>query len=106
MKVRYTRPAARQLAELVAALRAVNPFTVTKLAKSLARSLRRLSRFPRSGPRVPEFPGETIRQFFLAPHRFFYFIDDARQTVWIVNVWHGAQIPAAPQLPVRNADDR
>jgi plasmid stabilization system protein ParE len=98
MEVRYTPPAARRLAEIVEALRAVNPFAVERLGRNIARAFRRLSLFPRSGPAVPEFPDLPLRQFFVAPYRFFYFIDDDTQTVWIVSVWHGRQIPAAPEL--------
>jgi toxin ParE1/3/4 len=99
MRVQYTRPASKRLAELVGELRAVNPFAVKRLAKSLTRSLRRLSSFPRSGSPVREFSGLGLREFIVEPYRFFYSVDDARQTVWIVDVWHGAQLPAEPRLP-------
>lgn len=105
MKVQYTRPASKRLAELVGELRAVNPFAVKRLAKSLARALRRLSSFPRSGSLVREFLGLAFREFIVEPYRFFYSVDDARQTVWIIDVWHGAQIPAQPRLPVRRESE-
>jgi plasmid stabilization system protein ParE len=79
----------------------VNPFAVERLGRSIARAFRRISTFPRSGPMVPEYPDLPIRQFFVAPYRFFYFIDEPAQTVWIVAVWHGRQLPAAPELPAK-----
>jgi plasmid stabilization system protein ParE len=99
MTVRYSRPAGRRLAEIVAELRSQNPFAVKGLSKRLGQALRRISAFPLSCPRVPEFPHAPIREFFVLPYRFFYFVDEARKTVWIVSVWHGAQLPAEPRLP-------
>lgn len=101
MKVRYTPPAARRFSELVDELRALNPFAVEHLGQRVSRSFRRLSTFPDSGPVVPEFPDLGLRQFFVEPYRFFYYVDEAQQTVWIVGVWHGAQIPKPPTLPRR-----
>ena len=101
MKVRYTSAAARRFSELVDELRAMNPFAVENLGRRVSRSIRRLSTFPASGPGVPEFPELGLRQFFVEPYRFFYYVDDARQTVWIVGVWHGAQLPEPPTLPHR-----
>lgn len=100
MEVRYTRTASAHLAEHVASLRAANRrLAIKRLAKELARALRRIAAFPHSGSRVPEVPGAPIRQFFIGEYRFFYYVDDAKQTVFIVALWHGAQIPNYPQLP-------
>ena len=99
MKVRYTRPALSRLGELVAALYEQNPFAVQRLAKQLACSIRRIEAFPLGGARVPEFPSRPIRQFFVEPYRFFYYVDAPKKTVWIVSIWHGAQLPAEPRIP-------
>jgi hypothetical protein len=44
---------------------------------------------------VPEFPDLPHREVVLPPHRFFYRVEG--QTAWIVAVWHGAQLPDAPE---------
>lgn len=31
----------------------------------------------------------------MAPYRFFYRVKD--RTVWVVAVWHGAQLPGEPE---------
>lgn len=30
--------------------------------------------------------------------------DEARKTVWVVDVWHGAQLPSRPKLPIAEPD--
>lgn len=101
MKVRYTPAAARRFSALVDELRVLNPLAVEHLGRRVSRSIRRLSTFPASGPLVSEFPDLGLRQFFVEPYRFFYRVDEARRTIWIVGVWHGAQIPKPPTLPGR-----
>ena len=52
-------------------------------------------RFTPSGRVLPEFPRLPYREVVVAPYRFFYRVAD--RTVWIVAVWHGAQIPQEPK---------
>lgn len=56
--------------------------------------LRRLEQFPESGRILPEFPDLPFREVVIPPYRFFY--TNKGDTVWIVAVWHGAQIPEEP----------
>lgn len=60
-------------------------------------SLRRLEEFPESGRQIPEFPGLPYREVILKPYRFFY--RTLGDIVWIVAVWHGAQLPSPPMVP-------
>ena len=59
--------------------------------------LRRLEEFPDSGRKIPEFPDLPHRELLVPPYRFFY--RAVGETVWIVAVWHGAQLPASPPEP-------
>jgi toxin ParE1/3/4 len=56
--------------------------------------LRRPERFHESGRVLPELPDLPYREVIVAPYRFFYRV--AGDTVRVVGVWHGAQIPARP----------
>ena len=56
--------------------------------------LRRLVRFPESGRTIPEFPHLAYREVIVRPYRFFYRIEGS--IVWIVAVWHSAQLPKDP----------
>lgn len=104
MKVRYTPEAEDRFFEVLSALASVNPFAADRFSRKVERVYPRLAKFPRSGSRVREFPGPLLREFIVEPYRFFYFIDERRKTVWIVDVWHGAQLPAYPQLPDATAE--
>jgi toxin ParE1/3/4 len=55
---------------------------------------RRLENFPESGRIIPEFPELPYREVIISPYRFFYKIK--ADVVWIVAVWHGAQLPKEP----------
>jgi hypothetical protein len=40
---------------------------------------------------VPEFPELRYREVMVVPYRFFYRVKG--DVVWVVGVWHGAQLP-------------
>ena len=52
------------------------------------------SGFPIRGPSSTEFPELPYREVYVEPYRFFYQVRE--KTVWVVAVWHGAQIPEEP----------
>jgi plasmid stabilization system protein ParE len=100
MRIRYGRPAIHRLAEIVSSIRELNPLAAVRFGQNLQRCLKRISVFPRSGFGVREFPNHPLLEFVVEPYRFFYLVDGMHQTVWIVGIWHSAQIPAEPELPV------
>ena len=57
--------------------------------------LSRLKKFPESGRLVPEFSDLPFREVIVRPYRFFYRIKD--ETIWIIGVWHSAQLPQEPE---------
>jgi len=56
--------------------------------------LSRLRDYPESGRTLPEFPDIHYREVIVTPYQFFYRVKD--NVVWVVAVWHGAQIPEDP----------
>ncbi|MCU0663709.1 MAG: type II toxin-antitoxin system RelE/ParE family toxin [Myxococcota bacterium] len=70
------------------------PAAAARFRKRAERALRRLETFPESGRRLPEFPGLPYREVIVVPYRFFYRVE--KQIVWVVAVWHGAQLPETP----------
>lgn len=97
MKVRFTPTGERQVLGIVAYILADRPATARHFHARALAALKRLERFPESGRRIPEFPELPYREIILRPYRFFY--RAVRGTVWIVGVWHGAQLPAEPNAP-------
>lgn len=99
MLVGYLDEADARIEEIIAQLHAVNLLAASRFLRSLERAHERLAGYPWSGHRIPEFSLHRCREFVVRPYRFFYFVDEARQMIWIVDIWHGAQLPTAPQLP-------
>ncbi len=91
MKVKFTPTARVQFLEGLEFIRQDSPNAATKFREKTETALRRLEEFPESGRSIPEFPGLPHREVILPPYRFFYRV--AGKTVWIVAVWHSAQLP-------------
>lgn len=95
MKIRFTKSARAQFLAALAYIRRDNPDAAARVRKKAETVLRRLETFPESGRVVPEFPDLPYREVIVPPYRFFYRVKN--HTVWIVAVWHGAQLPGEPE---------
>jgi len=91
---KFTPSARLHFLSALAYIRQDNPLAAIRFRKRAESVLRRLEKFPDSGRVVPEFPELPYREVIVAPHRFFYRAEG--RFVWIVAVWHGAQIPGIP----------
>lgn len=101
MQLRFTPSGRAQFLAAVAYIRrADDPAAAKRLRVRAEKVLRRLERFPQSWRVIPEFPELPHREVIVAPYRFFYKV--VTKTVWVVAVWHGAQLPQKP-LPKRSA---
>lgn len=101
-RVRFTLSGRKQFLAAVAHIVRDDPAAGRRFRQRSERVLRRLERFPESGRVLSEFPDLPYREVIVAPYRFFYRV--AGETVWVVGVWHGAQIPEEPGLS--NREDR
>lgn len=99
MKVRFSEAAAQRYDVVLAYIREQNPLAAARMVAAVSRSLGRLRDFPLIGSRPREFAGLPLRQVIVEPYRFLYIIEADGRTVTIVDVWHGAQLPDAPELP-------
>jgi toxin ParE1/3/4 len=93
--VKFTASAKRQFLNGLAYIRRDKPSAARKFREKAETTLARLAEFPYSGRRIPEFPDLAYREVIVRPHRFFYRIEGT--TVWIVAVWHSAQLPDEPE---------
>ncbi len=96
MRIRFTPTAREQLLAAVEYIRRDNPSAAARFRKRVEKSVRRLSKFPQSGRALPEFPELPYRELIVAPYRLFYRIEG--KTLWVVAVWHGAQLPDSPDV--------
>ena len=94
MKVRFTPLARTQFLAAIAYIYRENPTAAVAFRHKSEKSLSRLKNFPLSGRTLPEFPDLPFREVIVTPYRFFYRVKG--KIVWIVAVWHGAQIPESP----------
>lgn len=95
MKVRFTSSARAQFLHGLTYIRRDNPEAALNFRERVETVLRRLEEFPDSGRVVPEFPELPYREVIIAPYRFLYRVKG--ETVWIVAVWHGAQLLEEPE---------
>jgi plasmid stabilization system protein ParE len=94
MRVRFAPAGRRQFLAVIAHIAEERPLAAARFLARAKRSLRRLARYPNSGRRIPAFPDLPFRELVLSPYRFFYRTEG--QVVWIVAVWHSAQLPDQP----------
>ncbi len=90
----FTPAGRRQFLAALAYIGADNRSAAVAFRQKAEGSLSRLRDFPESGRTLPEFPDLPFREVIVAPYRFFYRVKG--ETVWIVAVWHGAQLPDEP----------
>ena len=94
MKVQFTPSARTQFLSALSYIRKDKPSATVSFRNRAEKSLRRLEDFPESGRIIPEFPELPYREVIISPYRFFYKVKV--DVVWIVAVWHGAQLPKEP----------
>jgi len=94
VKVRFTPTARTQFLAAIAYIYRENPTAAVAFRHKAEKVLSRLQKFPQSGRRLPEFPDLPFREIIVASYRFFYRVKE--KTVWIVAVWHSAQLPKEP----------
>ena len=94
MKLRFTPSGRNQFLTALAYINRDNPEAAWRFRRRAEKILRRLEAFPESGRVIPEFPDLPYREVVISPYRFFYRLKG--DTVWIVAVWHGAQLPKNP----------
>lgn len=95
MKLRFTPAARRQFLQAIAHIQEDRPQAAKGFRDKAESKLRRLERFPDSGRHIPEFPDLPFRELIVRPYRFFYRTQG--EIVWVVSVWHGAQLPDRPR---------
>lgn len=95
--VRFTPRARGQFLAALAYIRADRPSAAESLKTRAHGALSNLGQFPESGRVVPEFPTLGFREVLIGTYRFFYRVKD--DLVWVVGVWHDAQIPDEPDEP-------
>lgn len=95
MNVRFTPTGRAQFLNAVIHIYYDNPSAALRFREKAEKVLSRLKAYPESGRLIPEFPDLPFREVIVRPYRFFYKIKD--ETVWVIAVWHSAQLPQEPE---------
>ena len=95
MTARFTPGAREQFLRVISYILADSPSAALSFQNRASDTLQRLIKFPESGRLIPEFPDLSYREVIVGNYRFFYRLK--AHTVWIVAVWHGAQLPRSPE---------
>jgi toxin ParE1/3/4 len=90
----FTPTARLQFFEALAFIHRDNPSAAVDFRQKAEKRLSHLKHFPDSGRFLPEFPDLPFREIIVQPYRFFYRVKG--DVVWVVAVWHGAQLPDEP----------
>jgi plasmid stabilization system protein ParE len=94
VKIQFTPTAKKQFLSALSYIRRDKPSAAVNFRNRAETILRRLEDFPESGRIIPEFPDLSYREVIISPYRFFYKIK--ADSIWVVAVWHSAQIPIEP----------
>ncbi|MBN1189322.1 MAG: type II toxin-antitoxin system RelE/ParE family toxin [Dehalococcoidales bacterium] len=95
MRILFTPAARRHFLEALFYIYEDNPSAAIQFRQKAEKVISRLREHPESGRHLPEFPDLSYREVIVKPYRFFYRVKD--KSVWIVAVWHSAQIPDEPE---------
>jgi len=95
VKVLFTPAARKDFLAALAYIREDNPPAASRFREIAEKVLSRLEQFPESGRIIPEFPELPYREVIIPPYRFFYRVEV--KNIWIVAVWHGAQLAKKPR---------
>ena len=95
MKIVFTPSARNQFLCALAYIRRDKPSAAVSFRHKAEKALSRLQNFPESGRTLPEFPDIHYREVIVPPYRFFYRVKE--DVVWIVALWHDAQLPGSPE---------
>ena len=95
LRVRFTPAADAEFLAIITYIGADSPAAAVAFRDKALNTLSRLRDFPDSGRTLPEYPGLPFREVIVVPYRFFYQVK--AHTVWIMAVWHGAQLVDPPE---------
>lgn len=90
----FTPRARAQFLAAVEYINAERPSAARAFRDRSMEALKDLICFPESGRTIPEFPELAFREVLVGRYRFFYRLQG--DVVWVVGVWHDAQIPDDP----------
>jgi toxin ParE1/3/4 len=81
MKVKFTLSARGQFLDALEYIAKDNPLAAQRVRVRVEKALKRLTTFPNSGRRIPEFPELPHRELIVDPYRMFYRVEG--NVLWV-----------------------
>jgi toxin ParE1/3/4 len=72
-------------------IRLDDPAAAAGLADRILKRIEQAAEFPFSNRTVPEKAEDSIREVILRPYRIIYQVDDRRNAIHVLRVWHAAR---------------
>jgi len=89
-RLRWTKPALRDLDDVAEYIALDNPGAASRLVKKTFNRVERLKKFPNSGRRPPETLRTPYREVIVPPCRVFYRVQ--RETIYILHVMRSERL--------------
>lgn len=100
-KIIWALQAHEDLRDIVRFIAQNNPTAAESIGYQIISRIDSLPQFPLLGRVVPEIGNQTIREIVLRPYRIIYQISEAKSTLAIIRIWHGARgEPVIPNDPL------
>ncbi len=87
----WSQTAVEDLRQIVQFIGMDDTATAASLAERILRRIEQAAAFPFSSRAVPEKAEDSIREIILRPYRIIYWVDDVRDAIHILRIWHAAR---------------
>jgi toxin ParE1/3/4 len=104
MKVKFTHHANHQLLSAIDYIKEDNPQAAAHFFTRIKTLLNRLTQYPLSGRKIPEFPDYPQREILIKPYRFIYRVEN--ETILVIGVWHSRQHLSERRVQGKDEEDR
>ena len=86
----WSETASEDLKEIVQFIAMDNSSAAARLAEKILSHIETASNLPFSNRAVPEKEDELIRESILKPYRIIYQVDNDRDAIHVLRIWHAA----------------
>jgi plasmid stabilization system protein ParE len=90
-RIVWSQTAVEDLRQIVQFIALDDAAAAASLADRILNRIERAAELPLSNRVVPEKAEELIREVILRPYRVIYLVDDRRDAIHILRIWHAAR---------------
>ncbi len=90
-RVIWSESASNDLRQIVQFIARDNREAAARLAERVLQHVEAAAALPRANRMVPEKGDPLIREAILQPYRIIYLVEDRRETLHVLRIWHAAR---------------